>query len=62
MIPCLGTALQQTQRFVRVTGGFGDHLEVALSFQHAPVTLPDDGVIVDKQDDKDDPARCAPLF
>src|SRR3954454_2693303 len=30
--------------------GFGDHAKVALMFQHAPVALPDDRMIVDQQD------------
>src|SRR3981081_1216396 len=30
--------------------GFGDHPEVALIFQYAAVALPDDRVVVDKQD------------
>ena len=30
--------------------GFGDHAEIALVFQDAPVALPDDGMVVDQQD------------
>ena len=30
--------------------GLGDHAEVALVFQDAPITLPDDRMVVDQQD------------
>ena len=40
------------EREVGVDGvvGLGDDAEVALVLQHAAVTLPDDGMVVDQQD------------